>query len=139
MEQGEEKGCIEPTCRRVLIRHLRQVDTAEVGGSEGVATPVSLALLDISNDLDSMKAEYEVVVGDWNVRNPGGRPSNTAAGRRNTEVVRRFARDRELVEPLKARLGRDEVELDTCSNGEHSSWIDYYIVSKKLEDRGRGW
>ena len=46
--------------------HLEQLDTQEVGGSGGVATPISLALLDLAADLDKMKAEYEVVVGDWN-------------------------------------------------------------------------
>ena len=33
-----------------------------------------------------MKAEYEVVVGDWNVRHPEGAPNKNAADRRNTAV-----------------------------------------------------
>ena len=83
---------------------MEQLDTQEVGGSGGAATPVSLALLDLAAELDKMKAEYEVVVGDWNVRHPEGKPSKNAAGKRNTAVVRRFAQSRGLVEPLKKRL-----------------------------------
>ena len=49
--------------RRVLD-HLEQLDTQEVGGKGGAATLVSLALLDLAADLDKMKAEYEVMVGD---------------------------------------------------------------------------
>ena len=44
--------------RRVLD-HLEQLDTLEVGGSGGAATPVSLALLDLAADLDKLNAEYE--------------------------------------------------------------------------------
>ena len=68
----------------------------EAGG--GAATPVSLALLDLAADLDKMEAEYEVVVGDWNVRHPEGEPSKNAASRWNTTVVRRFIQGRGLVE-----------------------------------------
>ena len=50
-------------------------------------------------ELDKMKAEYEVVVGDWNVRHPEGQPSKTAAGRRNTAMVRRFAQSRAVPRP----------------------------------------
>ena len=64
---------------------MEQLDTQEVGGSGGVATPVSLALLDLAADLDKMKAEYEVVVGDWNVRHPDGEPNKNAAGIRGTQ------------------------------------------------------
>ena len=37
-------------------------------------------------------AECEVVVGDWNVRHPDGTQHSRAAGKRNTAVVRRFAK-----------------------------------------------
>ena len=62
---------------------------------------MSLALLDLARDLDKVKAEYEVIVGDWDVRQPGGQPSKTTNGRRNTAMVKRFAVQRGLVEPLK--------------------------------------
>ena len=67
-----------------------------VGGRGEAASPVSLALFDLARDLNKVKAEYEVVVGDWNVRNPGGRASKNADGRRNTEMVKRFAVQRGL-------------------------------------------
>ena len=87
-------------------------------------------------DLDKVKAEYEVVVGDWNVRHPDGTPHSKAAGRRNTAVVRRFAQSRGLVDPLKQRLGKEEVEPRTYFSGGKETWIDYYLVSKSLVDRG---
>ena len=67
--------------------------------------------------MDKMKAEYEVVVGDWNVRHPRGKPSTTAAGRRNTAVVRRFALGRGPVEPPEERLGWGEVDPRTYRSG----------------------
>ena len=126
--------------RRVLS-HLEQQDTLEVGGIGGVATPVSLALLDLAEELDKLKAEYEVVVGDWNVRHPGGKQHASAAGRRNTAVVQRFAMDRGLVDPLKeGHLDVGEVEPRTYfgggPDGKNESWIDYHLVSKSLVDRG---
>ena len=135
LQRAKEGAELDKHDRRVLD-HLEQLDTQEVGGSGGAATPVSLALLDLAAELDKMKAEYEVVVGDWNVRHPGGKPSKSAAGRRNTAVVRRFALSRGLVEPLKRRLGWGEVEPRTYSSGGNESWIDYYLVSKSLVDRG---
>ena len=84
-----------------MLGHLEQLGTLVVGGSGGAANPVSLALLDPARDLDKVKAEYEVVVGDWNVRQPGGQASKNADGRRNTAMVRRFAVQRGLIEPLK--------------------------------------
>ena len=81
--------------------HLEQLDTQEVGGKGGAATPVSLALLDLAANLDKVEAEYEVVVGDWNVRHPWGTQHPQAVGRGNTTVVRRFAQSRGLVDPLK--------------------------------------
>ena len=77
-----------------------------------------------------------MVVGDWNARHPRGKPSSTAAGRRNTAVVQRFALGRGLVEPLKDRLDWGEVEPRTYRSGGNESWIDYYLVSKSLVDRG---
>ena len=63
-------------------------------------------------------AEYEVVVGDWNVRSPSGRASTSAAGKRNTAMVRRFAVQRELVDPLKTRLDWGEEEPVRYTSGE---------------------
>ena len=83
-----------------------------------------------------MKAEYEVVVGDWNVRHPDGTQHTQAAGRRNAAVARRFAEGRGLVDPLKRRLGKEEVEPRTYSSGGVETWIDYHMVSKSLVDRG---
>ena len=57
-----------------------------------------------------------MVVGDWNVRSPGGQQSKQASGRRNTALVRRFASSRGLVEPLKPRLDWAEAEPVTYSN-----------------------
>ena len=95
LQKAREGAELDKHNRRVLD-HLEQLDTQEVEGSGGAATPVSLALLDLAADLDKMKAEYEVVVGDWNVRHPDGEPSKNAAGitKRNTAVVRRFAQSR---------------------------------------------
>jgi hypothetical protein len=106
-----------------------------MGGKGGATTPVSLALLDRAADPDKMKAEYEVVVGDWNVRHPGGTQHPQAAVRRNTTVVRRFAQSSGLLDPLKKRLGKEEVEPRTYSSGGNETWIDYYLVSKNLVDR----
>jgi len=97
---------------------------------------MSLALFDLARDLNKVNAEYEVVVGDWNVKNPGDRASKGADGRRNTAMVQRFAVQRGLIEPLKPILGGGEVEPVTYVSGERRTWIDYYLVSKKLEDRG---
>ena len=55
-----------------VLDHLEQMDTPEVGGSGGVATPISLALLDLAAELDKMKASHEAVADDWNVRHPDG-------------------------------------------------------------------
>ena len=112
LQKAREGAELDKHSGRVLD-HLEQLDTQEVGGSGGAATPVSLALLDLAADLDKMKAEYEVVVGDWNVRHPDGTQHSQAAGRRNTAVVRRFAQSRGLVDPLKKRLGKEEVEPRT--------------------------
>ena len=103
LQRAKEGTGLDKHNRRVLD-HLEQMDTQEVGGSGGAASPVSLALLDLVAELDEMKAEYEVVVGDWNVRHPRGKPSKNSAGRRNTAVVQRFAQSMGLVEPLKGRL-----------------------------------
>ena len=92
-------------------------------------SPRSSSRLDLAADPDKMKAEYEVVVGDWNVRHPDGTQHPQAAGKRNTAVVRRFAQSRGLVDPLKKRLGKDEVEPRTYSSGGNETWIDYYLVS----------
>ena len=115
--------------------HLEQLDTQEVGGSGDVATPISLALRDLAADLDKVKAEYEVV-WNWNVRHPDGTQHTQAAGRRNTAVVRRFAEGRGLVDPLKRGLGKEEIEPRTYSSGGIETWIDYYMVSRSLVDRG---
>ena len=40
------------------------------------------------------------------------------------------------MEPLKGRLSWGEVEPRTYRSGENESWIDYYLVSKSLVDRG---
>ena len=120
LQKAREGAELDKHNRRVL-GHLEQLDTQEVGGSGGVATPVSPALLDLAAELDKMKAEYEVVVGDWNVRHPGGKPSKSAAGKGNTAVVGRFALSRGLVEPLKKRLGLGEVEPRTYSSGGNES------------------
>ena len=87
-------------------------------------------------DLDKMEVAYEVVVGDWNVRHPKGELSKNAAGRGNTTVVRGFAQSKGLVEPLKRRLDWGEVGPRTYSSAGNESWIDYYLVSKSLVDRG---
>ena len=76
------------------------------------------------------------MAGDWSVRHPGGKPNKRAAGRRNTTVAQGFALGRGLVEPLKGRLGWGEVGPRTYRSGEDESWIDYYLVSKSLVDRG---
>ena len=135
LQKSREKNELSRYDRKVL-EHLEQLDTQEVGGKGGATTPVSLALLDLAAELDKMKAEYEVVVGDWNVRHPRGKPSLAAAGRRNTAVVQGFAMGRGLVEPLKERPDWGEVEPRTYISGENESWIDYFMVNKSLVDRG---
>ena len=51
-------------------------------------------------------------------------------------MVRRFAQSRGLVDPLKKRLGKEEVGPRTYFSGRTETWIDYYLVSKSLVDRG---
>ena len=70
------------------------------------------------------------------MRHPEGEPSKDAAGRGDTAVVRGFAQSRVLVEPLNGRFDCGEVEPRTYSSGGNESWIDYYLVSKSLVDRG---
>ena len=70
------------------------------------------------------------------MRNPRGRASTSAAGRRNTSMVSRFATKRGLVDPLKSRMNRGEEEPVTYTSGVRRTWIDYFLVSKKLENRG---
>ena len=103
----ESRGKVELSRHdRRVLEHLEQLDTQEMGGKGGAATPVSLALLDLAAELDKMKPEYEVVLGDKNVRHPRSKPSSTAAGKMNTAVVQRFAPGRELVEPQSHRCHR---------------------------------
>ena len=66
--QTEREGAVLEEHDRRVLEHLEQLDTLEVGGSGGIATPVSLALLDLTAKLDKLKAENGMVVGDWNVR-----------------------------------------------------------------------
>ena len=103
LERHREAGTLDKQ-DSVVLEHLEQLGTLVVGGKGGAANPVSLALLDLAHDLNKIRAEYEVVVGDWNVRNPRGRPGTSAAGRRNTAMVSRFAAQRGLVDPLKDRM-----------------------------------
>ena len=51
-------------------------------------------------------------------------------------MVRRFAKGRGLVDLLKKRLGKGEVEPRTYNSGGIETWIDYYMVSRSLVDRG---
>ena len=135
LERQKEAGTLDKQ-DSVVLEHLEQLDTLVVGGKGGAANPVSLALLDLAHDLNKVRSEYEVVVGDWNVRNPRGKASTSAARRRNTAMVSRFAAQRGLVDPLKSRMDWGEEEPVTYTSGERRSWIDYFLVSKKLEDRG---
>ena len=135
LEKHKGAGTLDKQDKAVLD-HLEQLDTLVVGGSGGTANPMSLALLDLARDLDKVKAEYEVVVGDWNIRHPGGQESKNADSKRNTAMVRRFALQRGLIEPLKPRLKWGEMAPATYASGENKSWTEYYLVSKKLEDRG---
>ena len=41
-----------------------------------------------------------------------------------------------LPPPLKKRLGKEEAEPRTYNSGWNETWIDYYLVSKSLVDRG---
>ena len=86
LEKHREAGTLDEHDRAVLD-HLEQLGTLAVGGKGGAANPVSLALFDLTRDLDKVKVECEVVAGDWNVRSPSGRVSTSAAGRRNTAMV----------------------------------------------------
>jgi hypothetical protein len=135
LEKHREDGTLDKQDKAVLD-HLEQLGTLVVGGKGGAANPVRLALFDLAHDLNKVRAEYEVVVDDWNVRSPSGRVSTSAAGRRNTAMVQKFAAQRGLVDPLKPRLDWGEEEPVTYVSGERRTWIDYYLVSKKLEDRG---
>ena len=40
------------------------------------------------------------------------------------------------MDPLKKRLGKREVESRAYSSGGIETWIDYYMVSRCLVDRG---
>ena len=90
LERHREADTLDKQDRAVL-EHLEQLGTLVVGGKGGAANPVSLALFDLAHDLNKVMAEYEVVVGDWNVRSPSGRASTSAAGKRSTAMVSRFA------------------------------------------------
>ena len=105
--------------RRVLD-HFEHFGTLEVGGSGGPGCRV-VALLDLAAELDKVKAEYEMVVGDWNVRHSEGGSSKNTPGGRSTTVVRRFALSTGLVEPLKKRLGWGEADPRTYGSGGNES------------------
>ena len=58
-----------------------------------------------------------MVVDDWNVRHPDGTQYPRVASKRDTAVVRRFVQSRGLVDPLKKRLGKEEIEVRTAVEG----------------------
>ena len=51
-------------------------------------------------------------------------------------MVKRFAQGRGLVEPLEPRLGWGVAKRKTYNSGGNESWIDYYLVSRSLVERG---
>ena len=135
LERHREAGTLDKQDRAVL-EHLEQLGKLVVGGKGGATNPMSLSLFDLAHDLNKVMPEYEVVVGDWNVRSRSGMASTSAADKMNTAMVRRFAVQREPGDPLKTRTDWDEEEPVTYTRGETGTWIDSFLVSKKLEDRG---
>ena len=90
LEKHREASTLD-TQGRAVLDHLEQLGTLVVGGKGGAANPVSLALFDLAHDMNKVLAEYEVVVGDWNVRSSSGRASTSAASKMNTAMVKKFA------------------------------------------------
>ena len=73
------EACTLDTQDKAVLEHLEQLGTLVVRGKGGATKPVSLALVDLAHDLNKAMTEYEVVVGDWNVRSPSGRASTSEA------------------------------------------------------------
>lgn len=119
---------------------------------EGRATAKVLAMLDMKHELRRLKSTYEVVFCDWNTCPPGAVDARgaqpTAEQRRDTKEVECFMNELGLVEPLsrpdaaglwgnsKSRLGGMRSSKVRTFHGRGASWVDYFAVSKKLEDRG---
>lgn len=115
------------------------------------ATPKTLALMDMKHDLLKLKADYIVVGGDWNTCPPGAvraRGSEpTSENRKSTEAVEKWMGELALVEPLsrpderalqkvKNRLGGADPNKVRTYHGAGSSWIDYFLVSRSMDERG---
>ena len=66
LQRAEEGVGLDTHAMRVL-EHLEQLDTQEVGGSAGAASPVSLALLDLAEEL-----EGQIYQDEGGVRSGGG-------------------------------------------------------------------
>ena len=75
-----------------------------------------------------------VVGGDWNE----AMPWDKGAGRlsKEAEAVMQFAEALKLEEPLGGRLALGDERPSTWRGGQASTWIDYYLVSKRMRVRG---
>ena len=116
--------------------------TLAVLEQEGV-DPKVLLLADIEYEIEQAKAEYVIIGGDANTTPPDLEMARSCADVkahhvRDTEGMAQFCERQQLVEPYRA-MGHDEVPQTWRGRGNSSgnwSWIDYWLVSKRMVDRG---
>ena len=120
----------------------REKMTLSVLEQEGV-DPKVLLLADIEYEIEQAGAEYVIIGGDANTTPPDLEMARSctdvkADHVRDTVAMAQFCERQQLVEPYRA-LGHDEVPQTWRGRGESSgnwSWIDYWLVSKRMVDRG---
>ena len=119
-----------------------EVMTLGVLEQDGVDPKVML-LADIEYEIERSRAEYVIIGGDANTTPPDLEMARSckkvrADHVRDTERMAQFCERQKLVEPYRA-LGHDKVPQTWRGRGESAgnwSWIDYWLVSKKMVDRG---
>lgn len=116
--------------------------TLQILQMEGV-NPKKLLLMDATWELKRMGAEYLIVGGDANCTPPQMEAARSSSRIKtnhikDTQMMEEFCEELQLVEPYRA-LGHEEIPRTWAGRGKRMgewSWIDYWLVSRKLIDRG---
>ena len=138
----EERRTLE---EKETLEHIQRGSTE--GGRRATATPKSLMLRDIARVIRSMGAEYSIVGMDWNTNPPGmggarsgGESPEEKADREEVELFARELQLEEVISQLQSgREGSSDIPQTWRGNGRRNhqwSWIDYFLVSRKLVQRG---
>lgn len=140
----------EPTHEEKLtLEHL--TEDHQAAGYRSKATPRSMLLHDLRTLLLKIGATYNIIGMDWNSCPPGRGSARSGKDeielRRDRAEVEMFAQELALVEPMqelhdetREAAGGSRIEPRTWKGtGENAglwSWIDYWLVTKKLVQRG---